>query len=189
MERRQPPSADFSARSQKNAVFDRYGFLTYPAMSCRFLIASASHDPCRFRCRQGGCGGSGGGACSPPFGGAAVWFLASSAPHVDVSLGKILNAELLLMAAPLVCEWLVPSDGRVWHSAWQPLPSVHEWVCEEVNVTYGVELSVVRRLERGYVSVAHSPLRPVLLCPGSLCGFLGLRFPHRRVKGVKGLLS
>lgn len=37
----------------------------------------------------------------------------SSSPHVNVSLGTTLNPEFLLMAVPLVCEWLAPSDGQV----------------------------------------------------------------------------
>ena len=48
--------------------------------------------------------------------------------HVKVSLSKILNSKFLLMC--------------IWHLAWQPLPSVYECVCEWVNVTSIVKLSV-----------------------------------------------
>ena len=42
----------------------------------------------------------------------------SSSPHVDVSLGKTLNPELLLMAEPSVCEWLDFLWWAGWDLAW-----------------------------------------------------------------------
>ena len=60
-------------------------------------------------------------------------------------------------AAPTIiqCVWMLASPWWVgWHPAWQPLPSVYEWV----NVTCSVKaLWVVERPEKCFISTVHLP--------------------------------